>query len=142
MLLNIRAFLFIYLYLFGVQAVPFGPLLVRALGYPPPPPHQKKKKHEYKLSYMKLSHKACVESELGKTDIYIYIYIRKKEFKTNDFYKKGRSNPNRKFTPKASGTCYKCGRKGHFQKECKTKAKTLINTLISDQTSKQESWLV
>ena len=24
---------------------------------------------------MKLSHKACVESELGKTDIYIYIYI-------------------------------------------------------------------
>ena len=76
MVLNIRAFLFIYFYLFGVQAVPFGPLLVRALGYPPPPPPQKKKKkHEYKLSYMKLSHKACVESELGKTDIYIYIYI-------------------------------------------------------------------
>ena len=73
MVLNIRAFLFIYFYLFGVQAVPFGPLLVRALGYPPPT--KKKKKHEYKLSYMKLSHKACVESELGKTDIYIYIYI-------------------------------------------------------------------
>ena len=32
----------------------------------------------------------------------------------------------------------KCGKKGHFQKECKAKAKTLINTLTSDQTSKQE----
>ena len=52
-------------------------------GLPPPPPHQKKKKHEYKLSYMKLSHKACVESELGKTDIYIYIYIYHLLFRKN-----------------------------------------------------------
>ena len=32
----------------------------------------------------------------------------------------------------------KCGKRGHFQKECKAKAKSLINTLISDQTSKEE----
>ena len=41
MVLNVRAFLFIYFNLFGVQAAPFGPLLVRALGYTTP---QKKKK--------------------------------------------------------------------------------------------------
>ena len=63
---------------------------------------------------------------------------RKQKFKTDDFYKKGRSSPTRKFTPKASGTCFKCGKQGHFQRECKAKAKTLINTLISDQTSKKE----
>ena len=31
-----------------------------------------------------------------------------------------------------------CGKRGHYQKECKAKAKSLINTLISDQTSKEE----
>ena len=31
-----------------------------------------------------------------------------------------------------------CGKKGHLKKECKAKAKSLINTLITDQTSKEE----
>ena len=70
--------------------------------------------------------------------IYIYKHYRKQKFKTDDFYKRGRSKPKREYTPKASETCFKCGKKGHFQRECKAKAKTLINTLISDQPSKQE----
>ena len=31
-----------------------------------------------------------------------------------------------------------CGKRGHYQKECKAKAKSLINTLISDQPNKEE----
>ena len=65
-------------------------------------------------------------------------YYRKQKFKTDDFYKKGKSKSTGKFIPKTSGKCFKCGKRGHFQKECKAKAKSLINTLISDQTSKEE----
>ncbi|XP_030945215.1 uncharacterized protein LOC115969671 [Quercus lobata] len=63
-------------------------------------------------------------------------HYRKQKFKTDDFYKKGKSKG--KFIPKTSGKCFTCGKKGNFQKECKAKAKTLINTLINDQTSKEE----
>ncbi|XP_030970031.1 uncharacterized protein LOC115990332 [Quercus lobata] len=65
-------------------------------------------------------------------------YYRKQKFKTDDFYKKGKSKSTGKFIPKTSRKCFKCGKRGHFQKECKAKAKSLINTLISDQTSKEE----
>ncbi|XP_050255252.1 uncharacterized protein LOC126701174 [Quercus robur] len=65
-------------------------------------------------------------------------YYRKQKLKNDDFYKKGKSKSTGKFIPKTSGKCFKCGKKGHFQKECKAKAKSLINTLISDQTSKEE----
>ncbi|KAL0001509.1 hypothetical protein SO802_015290 [Lithocarpus litseifolius] len=39
---------------------------------------------------------------------------------------------------KASGKCFNCGKRGHFSKECRSKAKSLINTLVSDQTSRNE----
>ena len=72
-------------------------------------------------------------------------YYRKQKyihFKDNDFYKKGRkSRPIGKHgesIPKASKQCFNCEKKGHFRKECRSKAKTLINTLVSDQTNKEE----
>ena len=39
---------------------------------------------------------------------------------------------------KVSGKCFNCGKRGHFRIECKQKAKALINTLVSDQPSKNE----
>ena len=65
-------------------------------------------------------------------------YYRKQKFKTYDFYKKGKSKSTSKPISKASGKCFNCGKRGHFKKECKQKAKALINTLVSDQTSKDE----
>ena len=65
-------------------------------------------------------------------------YYRKQKFKANDFYKKGKSKSTGKPISKASGKCFNCGKRGHFRKECKQKAKALINTLVSDQTSKDE----
>ena len=44
----------------------------------------------------------------------------------------------KKSTPKASKKCFNCGKRGHFRRECRNKAKSLINTLVSDQTSKDE----
>ena len=52
--------------------------------------------------------------------------------------KKGKSKSTGKPISKASGKCFNCGKKGHFKKECKQKAKALINTLVSDQTNKDE----
>ena len=65
-------------------------------------------------------------------------YYRKQKFKADDFYKKGKSKSTGKPISKASGKCFKCGKRGHFRTECKQKAKALINTLVSDQTSKNE----
>ena len=90
------------------------------------------------ISKKKSKHRGEEPSEKSHRKKSTSKHYRKQKFKTDDFYKKGRPNPTRKFTPKASGTCFKCGKQGHFQRECKAKAKTLINTLISDQTSKKE----
>ncbi|XP_065624537.1 uncharacterized protein LOC136065363 [Quercus suber] len=65
-------------------------------------------------------------------------YYRKQKYSKDDFYKKGKSKSTGKPIPKASGKCFNCGKRGHFRKECKAKAKSLINTLVSDQTSKDE----
>ena len=71
-------------------------------------------------------------------------------FSRNDFYKKSkksrdyhkvnskRKNLAQKTFDKKYSKCYKCGKKGHFRSECKSKAKALINTLQGDQTSKDE----
>ena len=65
-------------------------------------------------------------------------YYRKQKFKTDDFYKKGKSKSTGKPISKELGKCFNCGKNGHFRSECKQKAKTLINTLVSDQASKNE----
>ena len=59
-------------------------------------------------------------------------------FKDNDFYKKGKSKSTGKPIPKALGKCFNCGKRCHFRKECKAKAKSLINTLVSGQASKED----
>ncbi|KAK9984398.1 hypothetical protein SO802_033923 [Lithocarpus litseifolius] len=70
-------------------------------------------------------------------------YRKQKYSKEDDFYKKGKPSRS-KFTgkyekpTKASGKCFNYGKKGHFSIECRSKAKSLINTLVSDQTSKDE----
>ena len=65
-------------------------------------------------------------------------YYRKQKFKADDFYKKGKSKSTGKPISKASGKCFNCGKRDHFRTECKQKAKALINTLVSDQTNKNE----
>ena len=65
-------------------------------------------------------------------------YYRKQKFKPDDFYKKGKSKSTGKFIPKTTGKCFNCGKRGHFKKECQANAKSLINTLVSDQASREE----
>ena len=75
-------------------------------------------------------------------------YRRRKydHFKENDFYKKGKkfrdyhkvNGRKKESTSKASRQCFNCGKKGHFRNECRSKAKALINTLVSDQNGKDE----
>lgn len=65
-------------------------------------------------------------------------YYRKQKYSKDDFYKKGKSKSTGKPISKASGKCFNCGKRGHFRKECKAKAKSLINTFVSDQTSIDE----
>ncbi|KAK4592156.1 hypothetical protein RGQ29_016599 [Quercus rubra] len=62
-------------------------------------------------------------------------YYRKQKFRTDDFYKKGKSKSTGKPISKASGKCFNRGKRGHFRTECKQKAKALINTLIYQSSS-------
>ena len=65
-------------------------------------------------------------------------YYRKQKFKADDFYKKRKSKSTSKPISKASGKCFNYGKRGHFRTECKQKAKALINSLVNDQTNKDE----
>ena len=94
-------------------------------GLPPIAPSKRKSKYREKGSSEKFHRKRTASK-----------YYRKQKsnhFKENDLYKKGK-----KSTPKVLGKCFNCGKRGHFRKEYRNKAKSLINTLVSDQTSKDE----
>ena len=92
-------------------------------GLPSVKPSKKKPKHKGKESFEKPFRKKPTK------------YYRKQRYKTDDFYKKGKLKEP---IPQTSSKCYNCGKKGHFKSECRAKAKSLINTLISDQPSKNE----
>ncbi|KAK7860197.1 hypothetical protein CFP56_042159, partial [Quercus suber] len=72
----------------------------------------------------------------SKTKSKVY---RKQKYSEEDSYKKSKSKSIGKFIPKASGKCFTCGQKGHPRKKCQAKAKSLTNTLISNQTKVSSS---
>ena len=57
-------------------------------------------------------------------------YYRKQKFKSDDFYKKGKSKSTSKPVSKASGKCFKCGKRGHLRTKCESKARILTNTIV------------
>ena len=57
-------------------------------------------------------------------------YYRKQKFKFDDFYKKGKSKSTSKPVSKASGKCFKCGKRGHLRTKCESKARILTNTIV------------
>ena len=54
-------------------------------------------------------------------------YYRKQRLKNaDDFYKKDQTS-----TPRASGKCFRCGKRGHFRTKCNSKTRNLTNTIDS-----------
>jgi hypothetical protein len=61
--------------------------------------------------------------------------FKKINFEPNEFYKKEKRKPKQRIFKKKSG-CYKCGKSGHFVKDCK--AKDIIKQL-KISTEEQEN---
>ena len=56
-------------------------------------------------------------------------YYRKQKLKNADSSYKRKQPP----TPKASGKCFKCGKRGHFRTKCESKDRTLINAIVYNE---------
>jgi len=59
--------------------------------------------------------------------------FKKRSFEPNDFYKKEKRKPKKRFKPKNNkDDCYKCGKSGHFAKDCKAK-ETIKSLKVSNE---------
>ena len=92
--------------------------------YAPLPPKKWKSKYRGNPVFKDFHRKKTVSKE----------YRRQKLGLSNDFYKKRNPNLIENLKPKAKGKCFKCGKKGHFKKECPGKSPT--HSVVSEDISK------